>query len=247
MSEPRLSAATRELLRAAKADGPGAAARAKMWGNVAGSVGAAAGGAGAAGAAGAGGASLAPGAVAGGAVGAAKMLAVGTLLGGTITVGLAVALLRIGPSPSPLPPAALAGPRATVTAAATAVAAGASVVAPPVEDAPPPSAAVPLPLPPVRAQGTPAAPVRAGPAAAPDDGLAREAAFVAEARGALKRGDPASCLRAIRAARVVPSHQLGPEELALEAQAFRALGREDDARDSELQLRKQFPESALAR
>jgi hypothetical protein len=80
-----------------------------------------------------------------------------------------------------------------------------------------------------------------------DDNLAREAVLVAEARGALVRGDPHSALRSIHAARLLPSHQLGPEELAVEAQAFRALGREEEAADADSQLRKQFPESALAR
>jgi hypothetical protein len=80
-----------------------------------------------------------------------------------------------------------------------------------------------------------------------DDALAREAALVAEARGALVRGDAESALRAVRAARMLPSHQLAPEELAVEAQALRALGRDDDAKEADSTLRRQFPESALAR
>ncbi|HEY8086475.1 MAG TPA: hypothetical protein VIF09_01480 [Polyangiaceae bacterium] len=240
MSEPRLTSATRELLRAARADGPSAAARAKVWGNVAGSVGAAGAAAGA-------GASLAPGSAAG-AVGAAKMLAIGTLLGGTITVGLAAALLHIGPAPVPAP-----------RAAASVVHASAPVRVPGVLPTPatdPPSVAAedlsssPAPAPPPTRPGRPHADLPPGtPHAVPvaDDGLAREAVLVAEARGALKRGDPQSCLRSVHAARLLPSHQLGPEELALEAQALQALGRDDEARETDAQLRRLFPESALAR
>jgi hypothetical protein len=77
--------------------------------------------------------------------------------------------------------------------------------------------------------------------------LAREAALVAEARAAIVRGQPESALRAIRVARSLPSHRLGPEELSVEAQALQALGREDEAREADSSLRKQFPESALAR
>ena len=78
------------------------------------------------------------------------------------------------------------------------------------------------------------------------DALDHEAALVAEARGAIVRGDPQAALRALHAARQLPSRQLLPEELAVEAQAYRALGRDDDARDADTTLRKQFPESALA-
>jgi TolA-binding protein len=81
----------------------------------------------------------------------------------------------------------------------------------------------------------------------PDDSLAREATLVVAAREALERGDPQSALRAIHAARMLPSHQLGPEELAVEARALRALGRDDQAKDVDSTLRKRFPESALAR
>ena len=81
----------------------------------------------------------------------------------------------------------------------------------------------------------------------PDDALAREASLVVEAREALGRGDPQSALRAIHAARMLPSHQLGPEELAVEARALRALGKDDQAKDVDSTLRKRFPESALAR
>ena len=77
--------------------------------------------------------------------------------------------------------------------------------------------------------------------------MAREAQLVSEARGALGRGDPQRALQAVRAARALPSHQLAPEELAVEAQALRALGRPGDANEVDETLRSQFPESALAR
>jgi hypothetical protein len=89
--------------------------------------------------------------------------------------------------------------------------------------------------------------VPAGGAADDDDALDREAALVAEAHGALVRGQPQAALRAIRAARSIPGHRLGPEELSVEAQALRALGRDEDAQAADKLLRKRFPESALAR
>lgn len=237
MSEPRLSPTTRTLLRAAKADAPNAAARAKVWSSVASAVGGAAGAAGAAGSA-----STAPGALLTGGAGASKMLALGTLLGGTVTVGLAAMLLRIGPVPSEPP-----GPSSTPIAALAAASPAARPDPPqvflplvaPVVVAPPPAAT---------ATGTAPAP-RTTPASTStrDDALAREASLVVAAREALGRGEPQSALRAIRAARMLPSHQLGPEELTVEAQALRALGRDDQAKDVDSTLRKRFPESALAR
>jgi hypothetical protein len=80
-----------------------------------------------------------------------------------------------------------------------------------------------------------------------EDSLAREASLVAEARTALGRGDPRSALRAIRAARAIPSRQLVPEELAVEELALRALGQSDEANGIDVMLRLQYPEAALAR
>ena len=94
MTEPRLNPATRALLRAAKADGPTAASRAKVWSKLGGTVGGAAGAGAAATTAAGAGASLAPAGAATSAAAATKMLAFGTLLGGAITVGLAAAMLR---------------------------------------------------------------------------------------------------------------------------------------------------------
>jgi hypothetical protein len=175
------------------------------------------------------------------------MLALGTLLGGTVTVGLAAMLLRIGPVPSETP-----GPSSTPIAALAAASPAARpdppqlflpLVAPAV--APPPAATVPA----VTPTAAPAPPPHTTPASktTPEDALAREASLVVEAREALGRGDPQSALRAIRAARMLPSHQLGPEELAVEARALRALGKDDQAKDVDSTLRKRFPESALAR
>jgi hypothetical protein len=89
--------------------------------------------------------------------------------------------------------------------------------------------------------------VQAPPAAPPLDPLAREAQLVSEARGALGRGDARRALQAVLAARALPSHQLTPEELAVQSQALRALGRPGEANTVDETLRSQFPESALAR
>src|SRR5436305_1750013 len=89
--------------------------------------------------------------------------------------------------------------------------------------------------------------ITARPIATPEDALMREASLVAEARSALARGDAASALRAVRAARRLPSHLLEPEELAIEAQALRALGQSDDARSVDGTLKGKYPDHALAR
>jgi hypothetical protein len=87
----------------------------------------------------------------------------------------------------------------------------------------------------------------ASPAADDEDPLAREAALVVAARGALARGDASTALRTVRTARALPSHQLVPEELAVEAQALRALGRDAEADRADATLRSQYPGAALAR
>ncbi len=235
MNDGQFSSMTRAMIDAAKADAPSAAARAKVWAGVSGAVGAA--GAGASGGAGA--------AVAGGAggAGAAKMLAIGALLGGTVTVGLAVTMLRVGAAPT-LPQERIAPAASPVLAA---LAKQAAPSAPPTNPTSPSIPTVDLStIPTLPATATPAlpAPIHSKP---PIDPLAREAQLVSEARGALGRSDPARALQAIRAARALPSHQLAPEELAVEAQALRALGRAGDANDVDEKLRSKFPESALAR
>jgi hypothetical protein len=92
MSDLRVSVTTKKLLAAAKADMPSAAARAKMWAGVSGAIGGAASASG-----------VTASVVMSGGASATKLLAVGGLFGGTLAVGLAAALLRIGPAPTPLP------------------------------------------------------------------------------------------------------------------------------------------------
>jgi hypothetical protein len=236
MNDGQFSSMTRAMIDAAKADAPSAAARAKVWAEVSGAVGAAGAATGASGGAGA--------AVAGGAS-AAKMLAIGALLGGAVTVGLAVTMLRVGAAPTP--PQERIAPAAAPVLGALATQAHPSM--PPTlanSNSPPiPTldlSAIPAPIATVTAAQR--APLHAKP---PIDPLAREAQLVSEARGALGRGDAARALQAVRAARALPSHQLAPEELAVEAQALRALGRAGDANDVDEKLRSKFPESALAR
>ena len=248
MNDGQLSSTTKAMIEAARADAPSAAARAKVWSQVSGTVGAA--GTAVGGAAGGAAAGLAGGA------GAAKLLTMGALLGGTLTVGLAITVLKMVSVPNGLPTAGAAGPAAIAPVAS--VASVALAAAPPLREpqpittgasaaanAAPPSAAVPVSLVTASPARSPSrAPLRSGPTLDP---LAREAQLVAEARGALGRGDPRRALQAVRAARALPSHQLAPEELAVEAQALRALGRANEATAVDETLRSQFPESALAR
>jgi hypothetical protein len=81
----------------------------------------------------------------------------------------------------------------------------------------------------------------------PEDALAREVALLDQARSALSRGDARAALRAVRAARDLPGGQLLPEELTVQKQALRSLGRIEQADAVEADLRAQYPESALAR
>ncbi len=82
---------------------------------------------------------------------------------------------------------------------------------------------------------------------APEDALAREAAWLDQARSALARGDARAALHAARIARGLPGGQLLPEELTVEQQALRKLGKIDQADAVEADLKAQYPESALAR
>jgi hypothetical protein len=90
------------------------------------------------------------------------------------------------------------------------------------------------------------APAKGVPATTEDDALAHEARLVAEARGALKRGDADQALSIVRAARSAPNPALEPEELALEARALRDLGRPAEADTVAAELSRRFPENALA-
>jgi hypothetical protein len=260
MSGDRLTSATQALLKVARTDGPNAAARAKVWSGVSAAVGGAAGAAAAG--AGAGGSGVATSAVG---VSAAKMLVSGTLLGGVVTVGLAALLLHFGPlRPSPARTARAGEPQARATSMAP--------PAPPVDDsfagactgaslnwapgtlaAPPSLAARPAPAT-LHSSVRPSHGVTAGilraPSAQPataDDSLTREASLVAEARAALAAGNAQEALRLVRSARSMRAPQLVPEELTVEAQALRALGKTDDAQGVDATLHSQYPDSALAR
>ena len=247
MSGENLSAATKALLRAAKGDAPGAAARAKVWSSVTSTVGAVGG---AAGAAGSGGAAIGAASAAAGGMGAMKMLVLGTLLGGAVTVGLAATMLQIGPPPRDVPTATTA-PVLAAANAATGPSELAGIDPPTANVAPVVTAATPVIPTAARTRPHPrpsAHPAPAGARAAPAvDSLAREASLVADARAALARGDAQTALRTVRAARALPSPQLVPEELAVEGQALRLLGSADEARGVDQTLRTTYPESALAR
>jgi len=80
-----------------------------------------------------------------------------------------------------------------------------------------------------------------------EDPLVREARLVAEARGALLRGDPSQALKILRVARSTPNPGLEPEELALQARALRELGSNAEADAVEKDLARRFPENSLAR
>jgi hypothetical protein len=231
MSDLRVSVTTKKLLAAAKADMPSAAARAKMWTGVSGAIGGAAGASG-----------VTASVVMSGGASATKLLAVGGLFGGTLAVGLAAALLRIGPAPTPLP-------HTMISPSAMAQAALASPNQPAIRESISGNPALNPEAASTSTRGANSGPSRTRLArpAANEGSLAREASLVTEARSALGRGDPESAVRAIRAARALPSRQLVPEELAVEEQALRALGQSDEANGIDVQLRLQYPESALAR
>jgi hypothetical protein len=234
MNDMRLSMRTKDLFASAKADVPSAAARAKVWSGVSGAVG---------GAAVAGASGVTASSVLSGGAGATKLLAAGTLFGGTVVVGLATAILRIGVAPTP--------PMTLDTPAITSPAAASSPRSPSEEVVWISSPARACAAPAQASTSTKPVSARAGSLhprpVVREDALAREASLVAEARSALGRGDPRTALRAIRSARALPSQQLVPEELAVEEQALRALGRSDEANGIDVQLRLQYPEAALAR
>ncbi len=284
MSESELTGATKRLLDAAKNDGPSAARRARMWDGVAttakvGSTGAILGGAGA----GLGAAATAS---------SAKGAVITAILGGIVTIGLAVALLVARP-PTPAAPAAVdesapnaldargkatsagggvadvASAESAANRANAAPAAGASIPTAPVAPASVVRAAADCAGPaPLASSSTAPALVAAKPAAAAaataakvtarrapvddlaggdDNGLMHEAMLVAEARGALVRGDAEGALAGVRAAARLPKRSLEPEELSIEAQSLRALGRVAEAEAAESTLRERFPSHALAR
>jgi hypothetical protein len=252
MSDMDLSGKTRTLLEAAKGDGPSSVTKAKIWGGVAATTASAAG-------AGAGGAMSLGTAGAG----TGKLVALGALFGSAITVGLAAALVHLGfggplagparpqaqaqastmlaapPPPAPAPP--VLTPRGAANLGAT----------PNGTPAPTPTPTRTLTRTPTRTttptQSPTPTPKTAKVAPLDDDALERESLLVAEARGALVRGNASAALSAVRAARAQTSHALVPEELSLEAKALRALGRTTEALDVEAVLRADYPDHALAR
>ena len=240
----------RSLIEAAKADAPTAAARSKVWAGVSSVVGEAAAATGAAALAG---------------TSAAKVLVIGALFGGALTVGIGAALLFVAPAHHPQGATAAAAAPATRAAPAT-----------PLLKASPVSAAAEVPRStpasnagnavtnPGSAPGSDATraatdrSVKAHPAHAAkathallvddrDDALAREASLLASARSALSRSDALSALQMVRRLRALPAGQLMPEELAVEAQALRALGLTSDADQVDSTLRTRFPDSVLGR
>ncbi len=233
MSNLTSGSGLRAWLDAAKADGPSAGARTKMWGAIASSNAAGTG-------------------AAMGSAGAAKMLVGGTLLGAAATVGIAATMIyiagpnraaiamgaQVGAARDMVSAAADPGPGANTHAGAGAdmrvgvsVGVGVGVSA----DAG------------VSAGAKATRPAHLGRTNAPEDALAREAAWLDQARSALARGDARTALRAARTARSLPGGQLLPEELTVEQQALRKLGRIDQADAVEADLKAQYPESALAR
>ena len=239
--DPHLSSAARALMQAARGEGPTAAAQAKIWGGVTTAAATAVAGA-------AGPATIVT------AGGTGKLVAAGALLGSAVTVGLAMVMMHVGPSPAPhgghaTPAALIAGqpPRAAAEWERSAPPFVPSAAAMPSSLPAPEAARVPdvaapatrLPLAP-RAADAPIVEVR-------EDALLLESRLVAEAQGALVRGDAPAALRAIRVTQRLGSRVLEPEELSIESRALRALGREDEAMSVDLQLRARFPEHALAR
>ena len=284
MSDLRSSSDIQSLLEAARSDGPTSAARANMWSAVANTVGVTAAAGGGAAAAGLGG------------MGAAKMLLIGTLLGGPITVGLAAAVLyqhsgrgseatpSVAQQAGTLRRAGLGAPGSMTSTPTTPVDGARKTpgTAPQADESPvlvldpylvvAPSAATPTPgrggsafahapgaVSPAqggsavsatpRHAARPAAKARTTPASpAPvEDDLVREASLLSRAQAALARHDAAGALQAIRATARIPERQLVPEELALEAQALRMIGLDQEAAARDTELKARYPESALAR
>jgi hypothetical protein len=240
----------RALIEAAKADGPSTAARAKVWTGVTTIVGDAAISATSAG-----------GGSAAGSVGVAKMLVLGTLLGGSVTVGIGMAVVVVGKAP--------VAPRASIAAPAGSLSMPVRLPRPALTQAavdeartlPGANLAPALAAPKARFEAGKTAPLHASTSHATvgsashatvgdtteSDTLAREASALGEARGALARRDALSALQIVRSLRALPGRQLVPEELAVEAQALRGLGLDDDAKAVETRLRARFPDSVLGR
>jgi len=244
MKESSLSPATRALLQAAKSDGPRAAARAKMWGAVSTATGIAA--------------AAQVGGAAGSAVAAsssAKLVLAGALFGSALTVGIALAVVRVVSSGSGVGGARLDAPATTEVRQA-------AVDFESPRDEPPP---IPLsfstlgvqeglsfgdapktqgPGASVFARPAAGSPGASGARAGAEDSLWREESLILEARGALRRGNPEAALASLDAAHRVGSHKLEPEELSVRAKTLRALGRDAEADEVWSQLKTRYPDQA---
>ena len=182
-----------------------------------------------------------------------KMLTITAVLGGAVTVGIAATVFHVGafsgtPAHVSLSAGAMGAPvpgrDGQNSQASIGMATNAELVAARAGDVRPMSSQAMAPA--AVASGMGARPKLAA-KIDPSEALAREAALIAEARAALARGDALGALRKARAARSLPMRQLVPEELVVEAQALRSLGRESEAAKVDRALRSQYPESALAR
>ncbi len=230
MTDLSSSPAIKALLEAARRDGPAAASRTRIWGGISGTI-------------------VEGGAGAGAAAGLAKLMTAGTLFGGAMTVGVAAALLYVGATRAP------DASRAERKASAAATATVASLGPPPAAEAsldalPTPWVTAtlnPLPTRPEPVLHPPAAPRAGAKRPPPYDALSREASLVASARAALVRGDGEAALRAIESTRALSARQLEPEELAVRAQALRALGRTREANAADAALKTSYPLSELVR
>jgi hypothetical protein len=247
MKESSLSPTTRALLQAAKSDGPRAAARAKMWGAVSTATGIAA--------------AAQVGSSAGSAVAAsssAKLVLAGALFGSALTVGIALAVVRVVAAGSGAEGAKLDVPAAMEVRQAVveenafersrgeppAIPLGFSTLGQrdglsfgETEKAVASSA-------PVSARPTGGSPVVSGVRPGAEDSLWREESLILEARGALRRGNPEAALASLDAAHRVGSHKLEPEELSVRAKTLRALGRDAEADEVWAQLKTRYPDQA---
>jgi hypothetical protein len=259
MGDP-LSPATRALLQAAKSDAPGAAARAQMWGGVSTATGVAV-------------VAAKGGALTGLAVASAssgKFLVLGALLGSVLTAGVGYGVVRqIRNDRIERSDHANAAQVVMDSSRSKSLTVGDGLLEPGPGAGRDEPVAIPMSIDPLGLYATPAAAQKAteearakvkSEAAVADavrrtaviragveNPLAREAALISEAEGALHRDDPEGALRSLDAARRLGSHGMEPEQLAVRARALRKLGMDSDAEAVELTLKSKYPEHYLAR
>lgn len=225
----------RALFAAAREDGPSSEARGTMYERVALVTGAAAATVAVA--------STAPASAVPSAAGI-KLL-VGGIVGAVAAVGVAVTLGVSGTAPGSesQPVEVREPPRDRRVVLLHSPAAGAKLDEP-LPRGRAPVATDPSPPLPVQALRQPAA---SGFSSDASSSLATEARLVTEARHALMSGAPERALALVRATKSLHGKSMEPEELGLEARALRALGRVDEAAATEFDLRRRFPDHALAR